>query len=209
MRKSLDITGMKFGKLTALHISGRHMSPSRKHIMWLCVCDCGNHINVRLNNLRSGGTVSCGCKKLEGNSNRKHSKTGTTEYRAWAHMKARCSNPNHVDFHNYGGRGIKVCQRWSESFEAFLEDMGQRPSDMTSIDRIDVNGDYSKDNCRWANAYIQSRNKRTNRYYSLNGIELCLSDWATKLGIGVPSLMERLRNWPIEKALTTLKENQN
>lgn len=198
---------MKFGRLTALHPNGYDISPSRKHILWNCSCDCGVTTNVRLNALRSGGAKSCGCIKKEGNSNKKHGMSRTAEYRSWAHIKSRCKNPKHKDFPDYGGRGITMCQRWSDSFEAFFEDMGHKPDDMNSIDRIDMNGNYCKENCRWANDYMQSRNKRNNRYLELNGLEMCLSDWAKHLGVNVSSLIERLRNWPLEKALSTFKEN--
>ena len=207
MVAKLDITGMKFGRLTALHENGHDISPSRKHILWACVCDCGNAIDVRLNALRSGGAKSCGCLRKEGNSNRKHGMTKTAEYRSWAHIKARCTNPNHADFADYGGRGIKVCQRWMESFEAFFEDMGKKPDWAKSIDRIDVDGDYCKENCRWADDRMQSRNKRNNRNLKLDGLEMCLTDWAKHLGVSVSTLIERLEKWPLEKALSIFKEN--
>ena len=209
MASKLNITGMKFGRLMALHPNGHDINPSRKHILWACVCDCGVTLDVRLNALRSGGTKSCGCIKKEGNSNRKHGMTKTPEYQSWAHIKARCFNPKDKDFADYGGRGIKMCERWEKSFEAFFADMGKKPEGMKSIDRIDVNGNYCKENCRWANNYMQSRNKRNNRYLEINGLEMCLSDWATHLGINVSTLIERIREWPLEKALSTFKENSN
>lgn len=209
MVKAIDISGMKFGRLTALHPNGHDINPSRKHILWACVCECGKELDVRLNSLRSGVTKSCGCLKKEGNSNKTHGMTKTPEYRSWAHIKARCTNPNHNDFADYGGRGIKMCERWANSFEAFFEDMGRRPEGMKSIDRIDVNGNYCKENCRWANDHIQSRNKRNNTRIYFNGLEMCLSDWAKHLGINVSTLIERIKKWPFEKALSTFKENQN
>ena len=102
-----------------------------------------------------------------------------------------------------------MCKRWSDSFEAFFEDMGKKPDGMKSIDRIDVNGDYCKENCRWATDYMQSRNKRNNRYLELNGLEMCLTDWSKHLGINVSTLIQRLQEWPLEKALSIFKENQN
>ena len=102
-----------------------------------------------------------------------------------------------------------MCERWANSFEAFFEDMGRRPEGMKSIDRIDVNGNYCKENCRWANDHIQSRNKRNNTRIYFNGLEMCLSDWAKHLGINVSTLIERIKKWPFEKALSTFKENQN
>jgi len=208
MVSKLNITGMKFGRFTALRPNGHDINPSRKHILWACVCDCGTTVNVRLNALRSGGTKSCGCIKKEG-LNRTHGMTKTPEYRSWAHIKARCTNSKHNDYLDYGGRGIKMCERWSFSFEAFFEDMGKRPEGMTSIDRIDVNGDYCKENCRWANDYMQARNKRNNRNFSVNGLNMCLSDWSKHLNITLPILRKRIGSLPIEKALSTFKENEN
>ena len=200
---------MKFGRLTALNPNGHDVSPSRKHILWACICDCGKTVDVRLNALRSGGAKSCGCIKKEGNSNRKHGMTKTPEYMTWARIKARCTNPKSQDFIDYGGRGIKMCESWLNSFENFFKDMGKRPDGMSSIDRIDVNGDYCKENCRWANDHTQSRNKRNNRNLEFNGLEMCITDWSRHLGINVSSLIQRLREWPLEKALSTFKENQN
>lgn len=208
MVAKLDITGMKFGRLTALKQNGHDISPSRKHVRWDCVCECGNVVNVRLNALRSGGLKSCGCLKKEATHKIKHHMTNTTEYRTWAHIKGRCLRPTHADFYLYGGRGIKICERWANSFEAFYEDMGPKPDGM-SIDRIDVNGDYCKENCRWADNKTQSRNKRNNRFIEFNGMNMCVTDWARHLGIHNSSLWERLKKWPIEKSLSTLKENQN
>lgn len=100
-----------------------------------------------------------------------------------------------------------MCKRWSDSFEAFFEDMGKKPDGMKSIDRIDVDGNYCKENCRWATDHMQSRNKRNNTYLELNGLEMCLADWAKHLNINVSTLIQRLRAWPLEKALSTFKEN--
>jgi hypothetical protein len=209
MVSKLNITGMKFGRLTALSPNGHDVSPSRKHILWACICDCGKTVDVRLNALRSGVAKSCGCIKKEGNSNRKHGMTKTPEYMTWARIKARCTNPKNQDFLDYGGRGIKMCESWLNSFENFFKDMGERPDGMRSIDRIDVNGDYCKENCRWATDYTQSRNKRNNRNLEFNGLEMCITDWSRHLGINVSTLIQRLREWPLEKALSTFKENQN
>jgi len=136
MATKLDITGLTFGRLTALYPNGHDISPSRKHILWKCICDCGKEVNIRLNNLRSGHAKSCGCIKKEGNHTRKHGMTHTAEYQTWARIKARCNNPKHKDFADYGGRGIKICSEWANSFEKFFLDMGKRPEGMTSIDKL-------------------------------------------------------------------------
>ncbi len=207
MAAKIDITGMKFSRLTALHPNGYDVNPSRKHILWACICDCGQTLNVRLNALRSGGTKSCGCLKTGPSPLRTHNMSNTVEYKTWARIKSRCLKPSHQDFYLYGGRGILICERWKNSFEAFFEDMGPKPSKKLSIDRIDVNGNYCKENCRWTDDRTQSRNKRNNRYIELNGLRMCLSDWASHLGINVSTLIQRLESWPLEKSLTTFKGN--
>lgn len=205
MVKSLDITGMRFGKLVAVRRNGFDQSPSRKHVRWDCICDCGSAFSTRLNALRSGGLESCGCIKRSATHKRTHNMTKTPEYQAWARIKSRCLNSKSQDYYLYGGRGIKVSAEWVDSFETFFADMGKRPANMTSIDRIDTNGDYSKENCRWANDAMQSRNKRNNVYLSFNGMNMCQSDWADFLGLNVSTLIQRLSKWSIEKSLSTPK----
>ena len=203
--KALDISGERFGRLVALHASGFDVQPSRNHIKWLCQCDCGAKFEARLNGLRSGHAKSCGCIKKSGEHSAKHRLTQTPEYSAWAHMKSRCQNKNNQDYSIYGGRGITVSDSWADSFENFLSDMGKKPEGMFSIDRIDTNGNYEAGNCRWADNHTQSRNKRNNRFLSVDGVRMCLQDWATHLGINSSSLIERLNKWPTQKALTTTK----
>ena len=117
-------------------------------------------------------------------------------------MRDRCNNPNEPSFHRYGGRGIKVCERWNSSFENFLADMGERPDGMT-IDRADNDGDYEPGNCKWATRKEQSWNTRRNRYFELNGENLIMSEWARRLGTSTDTIDMRLKSgWPLEKALT-------
>lgn len=131
----------------------------------LCRCDCGNEKLVDAISLRSGRSQSCGCLRAERMTIRfrKHGHCGnnapTTEYHIWSAMIQRCTNPRNTDFHNYGGRGISVCQEWRDSFELFLNDVGRRPRNLT-LDRIDNNGNYEPGNVRWATKSQQTRNSR-------------------------------------------------
>lgn len=130
------------------------------------------------------------------------SRKGSKEYKAWAGMLSRCRDPNNTAYHNYGGRGIEVCVRW-ESFERFLEDMGRKPSPLYSLDRIDVDGDYEPDNCRWASKKEQDTNRRQTRRMEMDGEIMCLKDWARKFKIHPDTLAHRLSlGWTLKRALT-------
>lgn len=207
-RRILDIAGCKFGRLTALKIA----SSTRKWV-WECICECGNKIIVSGHNLRGGNTRSCGCLRVE-NAKRTivvngesttHGMTKTPEYRSWIHMRERCYCSKDKDYKNYGGRGIKVCDRWLNSFENFFADMGLRPSGKHTLDRYpNKNGDYEPGNCRWATQKQQQNNRTNNRMIEYNGSILTLSQWSEKLGIKGTTISERLniRGWTIEEALT-------
>ena len=153
----IDITGKRFGKLTVLM---REKNNMRGKSRWLCRCDCGETSIVEGVNLRNGHSKSCSSscsQRQHGYGGRKNRKS---EYMIWSQMKDRCTNKNNKNFHHYGGRGIIVCKEWMDSFEQFLKDMGSRPSDMHSIDRIDVDGNYDPNNCRWATHKEQMNNTR-------------------------------------------------
>jgi hypothetical protein len=134
-----------------------------------------------------------------------HGMRHTSEYRSWRMMKNRCCNPKAKDFHHYGGRGIKVCNRWQRSFKAFLEDMGAKPSIKHSVERIDNNKGYSKQNCKWATYAQQSLNKRGIVFVEFNGERLCVSHWEKRFGFAKGTIASRIRvsGWSIERALTT------
>lgn len=156
MGKIIDITGQVFGKLTVLEKRGQN---ERSESLWLCKCECGKEVIIRGRGLRSGNANTCGyclrCKR-----NYKHGGYKTLAYKSWTSMKYRCYEPTNNRYKDYGGRGIQVCDRWLNSFENFLADMGERPSTDYSLDRIDVNGNYEPSNCRWITKMAQMSNKR-------------------------------------------------
>lgn len=141
----------------------------------------------------------------------RHDRNGkgrSPEYNTWGSMIHRCYSPHNDHYALYGGRGIKVCDRWRESFDAFLEDMGPRPADKTSLDRIDNNGDYTPENCMWSTMRQQSRNRRTNVFLTFQGRTMCLIDWAREHGIHRMTLYSRLKaGWPLKEALTTTTDH--
>ena len=194
--------------MTVLELAYKKRRPSRPtkgwEFYWLCLCDCGTKKII------DGGaigrkTFSCGCLKneMKRTLNLKHGMWNTPTHTSWRAMRERCFLVNHEDYPNYGGRGIKVCERWNKSFENFLKDMGFRPDKM-SIERIDVNGDYSPENCRWATSKDQMNNRRNNVFLEFDGDRLTVAQWAEKVGFKYSTLKERLvRGWSVEKALTT------
>jgi hypothetical protein len=200
-----NMTGERYGRLLVVGYCGRAPGGAR----WLCRCDCGRETVVRRGSLTSGRTTSCDCLRVERAiaANTKHGHAyrenrGSPEYKARHNIISRCHNPNTPRFADYGGRGITVCERWRESFENFLADMGLRPSPRHSIDRIDNGGNYEPGNCRWATRWEQMTNRRNNRLLTCHGKTQCLSAWAREVGISVNSLRGRLdAGWPLERAL--------
>lgn len=210
MPAPMDFTDQRFGRLVAIR-----RGPSRKgQTHWLFSCDCGVEKIIGLENVRRGVIQSCGCLAKEqrvfrNNSIVIHGKKRTPEYAAWRSMKARCLNPDHPAYACYGARGITVCERWMSGedglvgFQCFLADMGERPAKGYTLDREDNEGNYHKDNCRWATPKQQARNRRSNRTISAFGRTLCLSEAAELHGIHVSVLAARLGlGWEIERALT-------
>ncbi len=188
-----DITGKKYGRLTVIEIYDKNHGK----IKWKCKCDCGAIVIVTGNNLKNGHTQSCGCYKKEKNIeiHTTHGGRRSRLYRIWTGMKTRCYDKNCRCFPNYGGKGIKVCNEWMgengfETFRRWALDNGY--SDGLSIDRINVEGDYSPDNCRWANTYTQANNTTASRYITINGKTQTVAEWEKETGIKSGTIRYRI-----------------
>lgn len=196
------LPAMMFGNLTIQkRAPDKGLRPA-----WTCSCSCGNFRVVREQHLRSGHTTSCGCRRAKSRTVHGHRKVGVRSptYNSWQAMHQRCSDPSRDNYHLYGGRGIKVCERWG-SFDLFLEDMGSRPY-ATSIDRRNSNGNYEPDNCFWASDNQQANNKRSNIVISHNGESRTLAEWCQATGISYGCAYTRIRRqgWNPIAAITTM-----
>jgi len=209
VKKTIDRIGQRIEKLIVIKRLANKIEIAKSgkksvRACWLCKCDCGNEIVVTSHSLNKallgkGGTSSCGC--LLGKTI-KHGKCGTKAYKSWHMMLQRCTNANNAAYKSYGGRGIKVCDEW-KNFMNFFADMGE-PLEGCTLDRIDNELGYSKDNCRWATKKQQGNNRRTNLYIVFNGKKQTLSEWADELNLSRYCLRNRLLSgWTVEKALTT------
>ncbi|WDU82287.1 hypothetical protein [Caloramator sp. Dgby_cultured_2] len=159
MSRRIDLTGKVFGRLSVI---GYHSTNKRGKALWLCKCDCGNETVVIGENLRSGKTTSCGCynREMSIKANRIHGMTKTRIYECWLDMKKRCNDLNNKEYHNYGERGIRVCEEWEKDFKNFYDwSINNGYNDNLTIDRIDVNGDYEPSNCRWVTWSQQAKIK--------------------------------------------------
>lgn len=199
----VDLTGQKFGSLTVIEALG----PQKGGFYYLCKCDCGANKAIRGSHLTSGKIKSCGCQHaaLVSVARRKHGKTGTSVYVTWAGMNARCYCVTNHAYSDYGGRGITVCDRWRESFENFLADMGEPPSEQHTLDRIANDGPYSPENCKWSTKVEQAANRRSTQLVTFQGTTQSIAAWSRETGIGYGTLHMRLRilGWSAERALTT------
>lgn len=194
----INLTGRQFGKLTVV---ARGENSRAKKARWICRCDCGLNTLVVSSDLLAGKTRSCGCAK-PGESRALFGSNLPVEYNTWVNMRARCNNPNHPKFRRYGGRGIRVCERW-DSFANFFADMGEKPSARHSIDRIDVHGDYCPENCKWSTDREQSCNRTNNKLITAHGETLTQSQWARRLGVHDSIIYSRLKNgWDPERAVS-------
>lgn len=178
----------------------RPSTGGRTRAIFLCECSCGVRAEVLVQNLRNGASTRCvscyaASKKGVPARNKTHGESHrTTEHRIWRGMHERCAYPKHIGFKSYGGRGIKVCARWSGpvGYENFLADMGRRPSLEHSIDRIDNGGDYAPENCRWATRHAQARNRKTSLYITAFGETLTLAEWSRRTGVYAGTIRDRL-----------------
>lgn len=196
-----DLTGQRFGYLTVIERNGTSTGKVQK-ARWLCKCDCGNTVTRESQYLRSKHRTtprSCGCH----HGNETHKMSYTPLFSVWTGMKRRCLQPKDKDWHNYGARGITVCERWRDSFENFYADLHEGYQKGLTLDRIDVNGPYSPENCRWATPEQQGNNTRTNVFIDTPKGRMTVSQAARAFGVKVVTLQARLwrYGWSVERAL--------
>lgn len=208
MWKAEDLTRQRFGKVMVL---SRVANNKHGRAVWLCKCDCGNEKEILAANLKSGRTTSCGCysrglKRKTGT----HGMTNTRIFHEWQSMLQRCNNPNNQRYGDYGGRGIKVCDEWIDDFVSFYEwSIDNGYDEILTLDRKDVDGDYSPDNCRWVTNFEQQSNKRNNRVIECNGEKHILNEWARITRLNAQTIAWRIdRGWGVEEALYTPSRKQ-
>lgn len=207
-----NLISQRFSKLVV-----KEVARDSSRVRWKCLCDCGNWSIVSTDHLRSGHSKSCGClnvarTRVMGKANRMHGHTAkgkpSATFYSWSGMRTRCENPKAKGYHNYGGRGIKICDRW-KNFSNFLADMGARPKGK-QIDRIDNDGDYTPANCRWVTRIQQARNRRTNTHLTIDGETHTIVEWAEISGIPVNVVYLRLKNhWPTNKLFKSPRSNHH
>lgn len=207
----MNLINQKYGKLFVVQKSN---FSKKNNIMWDCLCDCGNKTKVSTANLNSGRVRSCGCLKSEKLSKRNitHNQRHSHLYEVWKSMKQRCYNPKLKSYKNYGGRGIKICEPWYNDFQAFYDwayangystKEQQNETKKLTIDRIDNNGNYTPDNCRWVTRKQQASNLRTTKLVTIKGETKCVADWCREYNIHRSTYDTRIRKgMPPEEALT-------
>lgn len=202
IKKSVNIADQKFSRLHAIKL---HSRDKHNRERWLFKCDCGQEKIIDKSSVKTGKTKSCGCLQLENNKivGITHNRSKTREFKIWLGIKKRCLDKNHSTHKEYGGRGIIICDKWKDSFENFLVDMGESPSNFHSIDRINNNGNYESSNCRWATRKEQQNNCRRNRIISYKGDNYTLSNLCDKLGLKYQLVYDRVTKlqWTIEEAV--------
>lgn len=202
-RKAADLTNLKFGRWLVLYRTN-----TCKPAMWMCRCDCGTERAVWDADMKRGYSASCGCHRRETfiAANTTHGMTGSQEYSSWLHMRRRCENPEDDGYQAYGGRGIKVCQRWLEDFSTFYADMGPAPGPNYSVDRIKNELGYEPGNCKWSTPVEQSNNRRDVPLYDYHGTPKTIRQAInqSKTGICIQTVKFRMRKgWDIVRAVDT------
>ena len=199
---AVDHTGRKYNMLTGVRPDAARGGTST----WVWRCDCEAIKTIPTGAVVGGKTKSCGCAKNEllrigrtkhGHSTCKHTRNadgGSSEYRSWNSMKSRCLKENDKDYPNYGGRGITICERWVNSFQDFLSDMGLKPTTKHTIHRINNEGNYEPSNCKWADAFEQGAGKRTSRYFTAGGVTMTVAQWARRIGCSRQALRYRINH---------------
>jgi hypothetical protein len=206
LRKVKLKKGEMYGELTII----KEVSPRKTHNgkikrMFLCKCSCGNYKEATFSDLRVGDTKSCGC--LRNRDKVIHGKTDQPTYKTWGAMKARCLNKNRDNYKYYGGKGIKICKEWLK-FKNFYKDMGDRPKGKT-LDRIDNNKGYYKENCRWATRREQCNNRKTNHFLEMDSERLTIAQWSRKIDVKEGTLQSRVKKgWSVEKILIAKKKGE-
>lgn len=199
--------GERFGRWLVIGEAPHRFNPAGHRLRMLqCRCDCGREKALCPGSLRYGSSRSCGCLQKEVNRARctTHGATvgyqKSSEYQIWRHIRARCRDPKNTRYSYYGGRGITVCDRWFDSFEAFRADMGPKPHPSYSVERVDNNGPYSPENCRWASKTEQARNTRRNRIITVRGQDRVLAEIAEATGLNETSIRNRIeRGWDLDR----------
>lgn len=201
-KNKTNLTNGVFGRLTVLSEAPLLNKKVRR---WACECSCGAAVVVSHGALTSGHTKSCGCLRTDMvvERNTTHGECGSPTWRIWIGMISRCYQESHTSFNRYGAVGVRVCDRWRESYKNFKEDMGERP-DGKSIERVGGAKIYSPDNCVWATPKEQALSRATTRWYTYNGETLCLKDWARKVGMPYLKFYKRVvcRGWDFERAIS-------
>lgn len=198
MSRIKDISGNRYNRYKVLKYHGQNKHRSS---MWLCLCDCGTEKVVNSSDLKSGAVKSCGCLCSEVNAKkqRTHGMTGTRQYTIWSKMIQRCKDKNAINYNDYGGRGIKVCDNW-EKFEGFWESMKSTYQNNLTLERIEVNGNYEPSNCRWATELEQANNKRNTVFIEVDGLKISSQDWCREHGFDHRYVQHRIRmGWSSEE----------
>lgn len=202
--KQLNITGKRFGKLVAIKTIGKNKNGG---YLWQCKCDCGNEITASVGNLNNGHTKYCGCLRADRCETNftKHGLESTRLYDIWRDMRLRCYDERNISYNRYGGMGITICDEWKEDVKAFYDwAMANGYNDGLTIERIDNDGNYSTDNCRWATVKEQANNRRSNVLVTHNGKTQTMKEWANEVGIPYKVVWARMQKlgWSAERALT-------